>query len=136
MVDLHHLGIAARNFQFFVEAYEIETEDVVEVVEDYNQHNRLIFVRKPNSQFFIEAIVPLNDKSTVHNFCKTVMVGLHHVAFQVPKLDQVISKYASQQGHIFLGSYEISVNAFGGDIRTAFFYRRGAIVEYVEVITI
>ena len=76
----HHIGIIVK---------DIEEEQLIlghlgyrpcgEVVEDFEQHNRVLFLENGEKLSRIELIEPLDSASTVRN----ARHGIHHICYEV-----------------------------------------------------
>jgi hypothetical protein len=130
----HHIGVVSKSLELATETYQLESSNCTEIILDLQQQNRLYFFITNFSEFILEIIVPLNEKSTVYNFCEKNVIGLHHFAFEVDNLEEAIDSYVAKQGNFLIGKYSINVKTFGGKINTAFIYSNYNLIELVQVI--
>lgn len=75
----HHVGIVVGDIEdgqrFF--GY-LGYQTCGEVVEDFEQHNRILFLENGQNYSRIELIEPLDDTSTVRNARR----GIHHICYE------------------------------------------------------
>lgn len=131
-MKIHHLGVVTLDVPGTLEAFGLCEADIVEVVEDHNQMNRLYFIPLEENRLCLELVEPMDETSSVYRFAKKNTVGLHHIAFDGEDLPQMKAAFAQRPGYFPLGEYSIAVKTFGGKIRTLFVAFKGLIVEYVE----
>lgn len=131
-MKIQHLGIAVANVDEALLALGLDRSHITETVIDHQQKNTLHFVYLAENSLWLEFVEPFDSSSSVANFTKKNGIGLHHLAFEKSNLESVAQIYANQPGAFVLGRYAITVNSFGGDIRTLFIAVRGLILEYVE----
>ena len=53
------------------------------IVTDYNQNNRIAFLKSCDSSQVLELIEPINEKSSIYHFKE----GYHHICYEVNNLD-------------------------------------------------
>jgi hypothetical protein len=134
-MKIHHIGIVAESLELFLATFDIEPSEIDEHVRDTNQFNDLFFMGLEDSSTILEIVVPLNAQSTTNNFIKNRKIGLHHLAFKVNSISDAMLRHSRTKGHFPLGKYEINVESFGGEIKTAFVMTNGVLIEYVENVT-
>ena len=93
----------------------------------------LHFIRLENNDPWIEIITPKNNNSTIFNFSQKYKMGLHHMGFLCNSIQEIESKFNTNTNVVTLGTYELTVNSFGGQISTLFMSSNNLITEYVEL---
>lgn len=131
-MKIHHLGVVTTDLAATLDALGLSRDDIVEVVEDENQKNRLHFIHVEENDLWLELVEPMDAGSSIITFARRNRVGLHHLAFSGHDLP-VMKKTLAAKPRLFpLGSYQIDVKSFGGNIRTLFVAFHGLLLEYVE----
>jgi hypothetical protein len=133
-MKIHHLGVVTTDVASTLSALGLSAELITEVVEDDNQKNRLHFIYLEANDMWLELVEPMEQKSSVFKFAKKKRVGLHHLAFSGADLPELRRDLGEIPGMFPLGTYQINVKSFGGQIRTLFVAFHGLILEYVEVV--
>jgi hypothetical protein len=131
-MKIHHIGIASKKLDTALESLMLEQSDIVEEIYDDLQGNVLYFLRKTQQEPIIELVIPFRNNSTVSNFTKKNITGLHHIGFGTTSLKSSVDKHKLLKGHFLLKQYEITVKSFGGKVKTAFIYANGMLIEYIE----
>jgi hypothetical protein len=131
-MKIHHLGLATAAVDDTLAALGLSRADIVEVVEDHNQQNRLHFIHLVQNDMWLELVEPMSPTASVAKFTTRYRVGLHHLGFDSPDIDARRQEVSGQAGMFPLKSYAIDVRSFGGAIRTFFVGFHGLILEYVQ----
>ena len=58
---------------------------------------------------------------------------LHHMGFLCNSIEEIKSRFNTNTNVVTLGTYELTVNSFGGQISTLFMSANNLITEYVEL---
>jgi catechol 2,3-dioxygenase-like lactoylglutathione lyase family enzyme len=130
-MKIHHLGLVVSDVAEALDALGLPQDSVSESVFDPVQGNMLHFVHIPANDLWLELVQPTTDSSTTRRFAAKHGLGLHHIGFATEDLSATEGLYSARTATFALGRYGISVNSFGGRIRTLFFAVRGLIVEFV-----
>lgn len=131
-MKIHHLGVVTTHVAATLDALGLSPEDVVEVIEDTNQKNRLHFIHVEENDLWLELVEPMDARSSVMTFARKNRIGLHHLAFSGRDLPAMKQTLSAKPGMFPLGSYQIDVKSFGGNIKTLFVAFHGLLLEYVE----
>lgn len=79
-MKVHHIGIIVDCIEKNIEIYrQLGYNQSSEIVQDNNQHIRVVFLDSSDMKQKIELIESLGDVSSIHNF-KT---GYHHICYDV-----------------------------------------------------
>jgi hypothetical protein len=132
-MKIHHLGVVTADVAETLRAFRLRPEDIVETVYDPVQKNNLHFIRLVENDMWLELVEPLASDASTARFAKKFGIGLHHMAMSSDDLDTEVSSYADMPGAFPLGRYGISVQSFGGRIRTLFVAIKGLIIEFVKI---
>ena len=133
MKKIHHIGIVSDNIDLALNALNLNKSDINEIIDDNIQNNFLHFIRLENNDPWIEIITPKNNNSTIFNFSQKYKMGLHHMGFLCNSIQEIESKFNTNTNVVKLGTYELTVNSFGGQISTLFMSSNNLITEYVEL---
>ena len=133
MKKIHHIGIVSDNIDLALNALNLNKSDINEIIDDNIQNNFLHFIRLENNDPWIEIITPKNNNSTIFNFSQKYKMGLHHMGFLCNSIQEIESKFNTNTNVVKLGTYELTVNSFGGQISTLFMSSNNLISEYVEL---
>ena len=133
MKKIHHIGIVSDNIDLALNALNLNKSDINEIIDDHVQNNYLHFIRLENNDPWIEIITPKNNNSTIFNFSQKYKMGLHHMGFLCNSIQEIESKFNTNTNVVTLGTYELTVNSFGGQISTLFMSSNNLITEYVEL---
>jgi hypothetical protein len=133
MKKIHHIGIVSDNIDLALNALNLNKSDINEIIDDNIQNNFLHFIRLENNDPWIEIITPKNNNSTIFNFSQKYKMGLHHMGFLCNSIQEIESKFNTNTNVVTLGTYELTVNSFGGQISTLFMSSNNLITEYVEL---
>ena len=133
MKKIHHIGIVSDNIDLALNALNLSKSDINEIIDDNIQNNFLHFIRLENNDPWIEIITPKNNNSTIFNFSQKYKMGLHHMGFLCNSIQEIESKFNTNTNVVTLGTYELTVNSFGGQISTLFMSSNNLITEYVEL---
>jgi len=128
-VRLHHIGLIEHNLEKSHAIYQkLGFQEISEVIRDPLQHNKLLFLRNPESKEVLELIEPLNGQSPVFN----APDGYHHLCYEIENLAECAVKFKTDQiGKIF--TKQIAAPAFQGR-RIAFAYlKNGSLIEFLEM---
>jgi len=131
-MKIHHVGIASKELKTALENLMVEQSEIVEEIYDELQGNILYFLPQTQQNPIIELVIPFRNNSTVSNFTRKYTTGLHHIGFRTTSLSLSLEKHKLLKGHFLLKQYEINVKSFGGNVRTAFVYANGMLIEYIE----
>ena len=133
MKKIHHIGIVSEHIDLALNALNLIKSDINEIIDDHVQDNYLHFIRLENNDPWIEIITPKNNNSTIFNFSQKYKMGLHHMGFLCNSIEEIKSKFNTDTNVVTLGTYELTVNSFGGQISTLFMSANNLITEYVEL---
>ncbi len=132
-MKIHHLGIVVTDVDEALTALGLSSSDITETVFDPNQKNRLHFIHLPENNLWLELVEPVTEDASTAKFAKKFSIGLHHLAMGTEDIEAVEAAYSARAGNFVLGKYQISVDSFGGKIRTLFVAVKGLILEFVKV---
>ena len=132
-MKIHHLGIVVTDVDEVLVALGLSRSDITETVFDHNQKNKLHFIHLPENNLWLELVEPVTEDASTAKFAKKFSIGLHHLAMGTEDIESVEAAYAARPGNFVLGRYQISVDSFGGKIRTLFVAVKGLILEFVKV---
>jgi len=132
-VKIHHLGIVVTNVDDALIALGLSRLHITETVFDSNQKNNLHFIHLSENNLWLELVEPVADDASTAKFAKKFSIGLHHLAIESTDLEVVEAVYSERPGNFVLGRYQISVDSFGGKIKTLFIAVKGLILEFVKV---
>lgn len=133
-MKIHHLGIVVSDVDEALTALGLDRSNISEVVFDPNQKNNLHFIHLPENNLWLELVEPMSEDASTAKYAKKNGLGLHHLAIGTDQLEEIETEYLSRAGSFVLGRYVISVNSFGGQIRTLFIAVKGLILEFVKVV--
>ena len=132
-MKIHHLGLVTSDVDETLIALGLERSDISESVYDPVQKNRLHFIHIRDNDLWLELVEPMAQDASTAKFAAKFGMGLHHLAFGSDDLEATEKSYAARPSNFVLGRYQISVEAFGGKIRTLFIAAKGLILEFVKV---
>jgi methylmalonyl-CoA/ethylmalonyl-CoA epimerase len=132
-MKIHHLGIVVSDVDEALAALGVDRSAITETVFDPNQKNNLHFIHLPENDLWLELVEPMAEDASTARFAKKFGLGLHHLAMGTDNIEAVESEYKARPGNFVLGRYRISVDSFGGPIRTLFVAVKGLILEFVKV---
>lgn len=132
-MKIHHLGIVVTDVDEALAALGLNRVDITETVFDPNQKNNLHFIHLPENNLWLEFVEPVAEDASTAKFAKKFSIGLHHLAMGTEDIEAVEAAYSARPGNFVLGRYQISVDSFGGKIRTLFIAVKGLILEFVKV---
>lgn len=133
-MKIHHLGIVVSDLDEALTALGLDLSAITETIYDSNQKNNLHFIRLPENDLWLELVEPMAQDASTAKFASKYGLGLHHLSMSSNDLEAVEAQYLSRPGGFVLGRYQISVNSFGGQIRTLFIAVKGLILEFVKVV--
>lgn len=133
-MHLHHVGFVYRTFEDWSQVSGLTQSDALETIFDVEQRNDIYIFRGTAGTQWLELIVPRDKSSTVWGYAYKAGPGLHHHAFRSDNLEATVAKLRKDVSSVLLGSYQLTVETFGGAVRTQFVFKRGVITEYVQVI--
>lgn len=133
-MKIHHLGIVVSDVDEALVALGLDRSAIAETVFDPNQKNNLHFINLPENNLWLELVEPMAEDATTAKFAKKFSLGLHHLAMGSDNLEAVEAAYIARPGNFVLGRYQITVNSFGGQIRTLFVAVKGLILEFVKIV--
>jgi len=132
-MKIHHLGIVVSDVNEALDALGLSRASITETVFDPNQKNNLHFIHLPENNLWLELVEPVSEDASTAKFAKKYSIGLHHLAMGTEDIGVVEASYSGRPGNFILGRYQISVDSFGGKIRTLFVAVKGLILEFVKV---
>jgi hypothetical protein len=132
-MKIQHLGIVVSSVEEALAALGLDHAAIVETVHDPVQQNNLHFIYLPANDLWLELVEPTDPAASTATFAKRFGMGLHHLGFESPDLDASEVLHRDRPGAFTLGRYQITVQSFGGRIRTMFIAVKGLILEYVKV---
>ena len=132
MKKIHHLGIVISDIDDGLEAIGCSKSDIVEVVDDKTQKNIIYIIRASKNDLWIELVCPKEDGATTAGFAKKNVMGLHHLAFEIDKVDYVEETLREKPGFFKLGRYRPDVACFGGKMHTLFVGVGGLLLEFIS----
>jgi len=126
---VHHVGIVVENIKDSMGIYQkIGYKLISEIIYDYSQNNKLVFLKEKNSKQVIELIEPIDINSPVANKNNK---GLHHICFEVDNLDDYIKNFEKLKiGKVF--TKKIKAPAFDGREIVFCYLKDGNIVEILQ----
>jgi hypothetical protein len=132
-MKIHHLGIVVSNVDEALAAFGLNRSRIRERVFDPNQKNTLHFIYLPENDLWLELVEPMDQDSSTYTFAKQFGLGLHHLGTVSDDLQETELRYSSIPGCFTLGRYQITVESFGGRVRTLFIAVKGLILEFVQI---
>ena len=132
-MKIHHLGIVITDVDEALTALGLNRLDITETVFDPNQKNNLHFIHLHENNLCLELVEPVAENASTAKFAKKFGIGLHHLAIGVEDIEAAEAAYSVRPGNFILGRYQITVDSFGGKIRTLFVAVKGLILEFVKV---
>ena len=95
----HHIGVIVENLEESRMVFEaLRYRACSEVVVDSYQHNRILFLKREDTEQKIELIEALDEQSTVKRFKS----GLHHICFEVENAEDFREEFKKLKiGKIF-----------------------------------
>lgn len=132
-MKIHHLGIVVTDVDEALTALGLSRSDITETVFDLNQKNMLHFIYLLENNLWLELVEPVTEDASTANFAKKFSIGLHHLAMGTEDIEATETAYTARPGNFLLGRYQITVDSFGGKIRTLFVAVKGLILEFVKV---
>ena len=133
MKKIHHVGIVSEKSDLALNILDIKKSQILEIIDDDIQHNKLHFIQLENNDPWIEIIIPKNSNSTVFNYTKKYKMGLHHMGILCNNIKEIESQFEKNTEVVKIGNYELTVESFGGKISTLFIATHNMITEYVEI---
>jgi len=110
-----HIGVVVRDIdkavQYLSSTYAIQN---LQIVGDYTPNDDELLAGKnfavriataEMGKIKIELLQPINEGSILARFLKSHGEGLHHIAFWVPNLDEVLAKFEAQGVKKLVGGY-------------------------------
>jgi len=126
---INHIAIVvkeiAKDMKVFVDDYGFKQISSILTIE--NQKVRVVLLNCGND-FNIELIEPLGENSPVSNALKKGG-GLNHICYETENFDQIYEKFKNK---VVRHPRPAPQEYFKGG-RTFFAYRRGGLVEFLEV---
>ena len=128
-MKIHHIGVVCeendlKNY-FFLPKKKF-------TYFDKKQNNKLVIGQNKNNNLWMEFIIPLNSQSTVANFLKTRGPSIHHLAYYVNDINIVKKKFKKKNDYLYVNSYKIKINCFGGLVETVFFFNNNIFIEFLS----
>ncbi|WP_440669451.1 VOC family protein [Candidatus Pelagibacter sp. HIMB1483] len=128
-MKIHHIGIVCeeddlKNYFFLPEKKFIYF--------DKKQNNKLVIGKNKYNNLWMEFVIPLNSKSTVKNFLKTRGSAIHHIAYYVKDINKIKREFKKKTDFLYVNSYKIEINCFGGLLETVFFYNSNIFIEFLS----
>ncbi len=97
MYPIDHIGIATRNLEEDIKAYQDNFGCVLDLTEEVpSQKVKLAFLKSDNT--LIELLTPTDPSSTLARFLESRGPGLHHICFRVPDIAAEL-KRLKKMGH-------------------------------------
>lgn len=127
-MKLHHIGIACSSIN---NIFFLKKKKLISVI-DKVKNNKIFFDYNKDNNLWYEYIVPLNDRSTVFNALKNKEMLIHHLGFYVKNINKIKKKYINKPDYVFINSFKIKVQLWGGELNTIFFSNKGTIVEFLS----
>lgn len=128
-MKIHHVGIVCKeksiNNLIFGKGKKF-------TYTDKKQNNKLIISYNNLNKLWFEFVVPINKKSTVHNFYKKNGTALHHFAYYVDNINNTKKIYSKKKDYIYVGSFKINIPCFGGLMETVFFFHNNIFIEFIS----
>ena len=128
-MKIHHIGIVCEEND--VKNYFFLPKKKFTYL-DKKQNNKLIIGQNKNNNLWIELVIPLNSKSTVKNFLKSKGPSIHHFAYYVKDLEKIKKNLQKERGYLYVNSYKIKLNCFGGLMETVFYYNNNIFIEFLS----
>ena len=132
MIEIHHIGVVSRDLDSSLSSFQLEKSQIIEIIDDEIQNNILHVIPLKNQNIWLEIIVPKNEKSTTYNFAKKFNMSLHHLGYLCDNIELKKEEFSTDMDTICLGTHEIKILAWGGNLNTIFFSTKGMISEFVE----
>lgn len=132
-MNYHHVGLIAESLNQAFREFGLLAGPPIELVLDEEQLNEIHIFQGFGNVSFVELLIPLSGKSSISGSLKRHGPGLHHLARQVPSLDNIRAQIAKTPGNVVVASFGLKVKSFGGDISTLFVSNNGLLLEYLEV---
>ena len=126
-MHIHHVGIIVTDINESLLIFNhLGYQACEEVVEDYYQHNKILFLEDTEKSIKIEMIEPLDDESTV----KRAKPGLHHICYEVMNEEEFYQEFKKRKiGKIFTSEY---IAPAIGSRRVVFSYlRNDLLIEFL-----
>tara|TARA_B100000579_G_scaffold32488_1_gene22657 strand:- start:222 stop:617 length:396 start_codon:yes stop_codon:yes gene_type:complete len=131
-MKIHHIGIATNDVDSLLKVYKLKRDDIAETVFDNEQKNNLHFIFLKENNLWIEIIEPVDKTSTISNFVNKNQSALHHIGISTDNIEHENSFYSKLPSNFIIGKYRLTVNSFGGKIKTLFVAFKGMITEFVQ----
>lgn len=132
-MKLDHIGIVVKDLDHSREYYEktYGFKHLSEIIHEPNQKVDLVFIETGHGGMpTIELITPSEVSSPVTGFLEKTGGGLHHLAYEVPDIEQAIEHFRSLRS-LMLGS--IVPGAGHHNTRTAWLYTSEKnLIELIE----
>jgi hypothetical protein len=132
-MKIQHLGIVVSSVEETLSALGLDRSAITETVHDPVQKNDLHFIHLPANSLWLELVEPMDPSASTAAFARRFGMGLHHLGIDSGDLDASEALHRDRPGAFPLGRYQITVESFGGRIRTMFIAVKGLILEYVKV---
>ena len=125
-MKLHHLGyVFDKNKKpYFDKKYKKKIVDKV-------QQTYIYFDYSNKLNLWIEYILPMNKSSTVYKFSLKKSNNIHHFGFYTSSISK-FTKVLQKNNYLLINKFNIFVPAFGGKVKTAFFYKSKELVELIS----
>ena len=125
---IHHIGIAVRNLDDFIDIYK--SLGFVVSSQEYVRSQNVDIVMMKSGDIFIEFVCPHSfpgDRTPIDHFLNVYGEGLHHICFSVDSLDDV-----KRSGFNFISDPCIGFNGMNiGFVHPRF--TGGVLWEFVEI---
>ena len=131
-MKIHHIGIATNDVDSLLKIYKLKRGDITETVFDNEQKNNLHFIFIKENNLWIEIIEPVDKNSTINNFVNKNQSALHHIGIYTNNIEHENFFYSKLPSNFIIGKYRLTVNSFGGKIKTLFVAFKGMITEFVQ----
>jgi methylmalonyl-CoA/ethylmalonyl-CoA epimerase len=130
--SFHHAGYVVKSISDIGREFakSVGTEWGGEIIHDPLQEAKVSFFRTPGDTPAIELVEPAGEKSPLHNFIAKNGGGLHHVCYEVDKLETQLE--LSRAAGCVMVKAPLPAVAFGGRRIAWVFTRHKLLVEYLE----
>tara|TARA_B100000401_G_C52625845_1_gene633632 strand:- start:264 stop:629 length:366 start_codon:yes stop_codon:yes gene_type:complete len=109
----------------------ILTKNIKKKIVDKVQQNYIYFDYSNKLNLWIEYILPMNKSSTVYKFSLKKSNNIHHFGFYTSSISK-FTKVLQKNNYLLINKFNIFVPAFGGKVKTAFFYKSKELVELIS----
>ena len=132
-MKLDHIGIVVKDIEHASQDYQRihGLKQKTEIIHEPAHNVEVIFFETGHGAMpMIELIMPLSDSSKVSGFLKKTGGGIHHLAYEVDNINDVIDHYKSI-GSIILG--DIVPGAGHSNLPTVWIYTPDkSLIELIE----